>query len=743
MDRANDRRHTHPILAEEWEQFCKEKGLPAPRWVEKAKDKRRDHSLPAKVATKLESVFKDDDSQFCLFVSTVANDTVTINNALKKHAVDGCREDGSTRVDNHYFKLVPQLVGVTDYTLRTDIHPDAQAALREWWKPKHEEWKKGKPSSRNPFYALVWMLLGVESCKTNFSDEELAKLPKGGRVKHSDTAEETSVTIVVSARKRQFASRVSQSLKSVGTCQIVVKDKTRAYQNQLKVHASPVTVVCVDDDFHDAVVGGHVIGPHQDRILLLAEGSDDKSAMRLETLCDELHLGPHQRMMIDSTAASPFAPLVAKVSEWVDQTREAKAQSRSCHNHWLTAKAGLEQILGNNMINPESLLKSVISPFYDRVTQLDAGTLKVKATVQTDFIQFAKPIFRHAKAVYATSTDTYSTFWNDANIDQNQELKEYLAPCPTVRLFLFSKPSEFVRGGIDTIENQTDYYEGLSKAREAKGHSRFDAKLLVGSLHKYKDIPEATNNRDVAFIEHDTMWHRFHLNEGEFEYKQFPTKPDDPILKRLEQLGLRASQHSQLYGPKESPYVRWGPSFREHSYFFRWMKDIFVGDSCSGVHRVVLFRNNGSIDPETFNEAVVQVHSEIERMIGNPSAPYWPREIDYGARAVTDSTVGNGHQTAVGVTSGRQPTEEILILHFDSDDDRAAFADSHEMKRIRTDLYKRLLTALGVDIAGLIDPVIHDMMYKAGNRYVSIIDYTDEHHLDDLLKQLTTASHHS
>jgi hypothetical protein len=743
MDRPDDRRHTWPVKATEWEELLSElKRLATAPTTKKARPLLAHVKTLERISAK--NHWQGDD--FCVWgLEKQTNSTRDLNEVLQQVRRDGCLREGELLEGNYYVQLSPRLIALSDYALGHTIPEEFRDRL------------KPLTTTNGQRHILIWLVSGATSEKKlhsekrqKFTEEERKGLLRG---KVRKTPPGPALVVVVSPGRQGVVRRLAIALGNSVKVQVIVAGPGKLHDNFLRVQMARGMVIWVDEAITEGQLAAFAVAAHPENLFLVA--SDVHSAERARRLAAELPLAPNRCFEIDPLVNGKFGEVAAEVRQVIERDRSAEKLREECRAAWQKTQAAVGRLIEDPGIDAQIIKTAVLEPFQERAAALvDERGFSSRVNVQTEFIRVATPLYGQATEIYALNTDRHSTFWNSDAFDDKTK-QQFLTRCPTVRLFLYGTPDALFRD-IGTLNSQARHYQAGSHSMPE------EVKLLVGDWERFQLAFPEQAHEDVAFIHHKSGdWYRFFLNEREVGARNIGREVDDPILKWLRELGADATKLAGRVTPTPTgraawstfEYFRWEEKLQHKPIFGDSMKEVFFHNSRSGVHRVLTFRNDGRIDPEQFRKIVLRVHHALEKQFGDgqPDArkQYGLRSIEYGTLAEPSShdrggrphhaghndPAGHAHRKVPDSQRTESRPREIIIIRFDTIKHLQDFSDSDELGAVRRALYRDILEALGVNVGrGLLPDNVYEAMRAAGNRYMTIHDYTDRHDLAEWIK---------
>lgn len=741
MDRPDQRRHTWPVKATEWDELLRElKRL--------ATSSRKTRPILAHLQT-LEQISKQKHPQvdgFCVWELTKqSNATADLNKLLQSVQRNGCLRGGELLEENRYVQLSPRLIALNGTALERTIPLE----FLEQFKPL--------PATKGQYHLLVWLVSGGSidgklwsEKKLEFTKEERERLSRG---KVCKTPPGPALALVVSTRRQSVVKPLTDALKGTVEIRKIVAGQSNLRDSFLNVQMARGTVIWVDDGINEIQLPAFAVAAHPESLVLVA--SDDPSWERVKGLAEALSLESERYCMIEPPLNGKLDTFVAKVRQMIVENRSAEKQREDCRAEWHKTQAVIGSLIDNKAIDVQIVKNMVLDPAQERANALlNKHGFSSRVDAQIEFLRVATPLYGQASEIYTLNSDRYSTFWNSDAFDEKTK-QELLTLCRTVRLFLYGTPDALFRD-ISTLNSQSRHYQN--------GHAMpGDVKLLVGDWERFKLAFPEQADEDVAFIHHKSSgdWYRFFLNEREFGAQNIGHEVSDPIFTWLQRLGKEATNLAGHITDTRTDrekwpvfeYLRWEENVQQLPVFGESLKKVFFHNSRSGVHRVLTFRNDGKIDPRRFKNIVLRVHHALEKHFGDgqqdPRKKHGLKSIEYGSLVQLESHIRGGkvneaghdahpnhdRKTSPGSQSIESRSREIILLHFDTIDHLQAFSDSDELRAIRRDLYRDILTALGVTVGkGPLSEPVYEAMRAAGNRFMTIYDYTDRHDLAEWIK---------
>lgn len=748
MRPVNERHHTAPLLPVEWEEVCHKLGLPLPRSHARGPAQPSDrgqkpvrfplNGFPQKVSDAAGLVTFEES--FCTITSDDDNLTWTMNKALKVKPWDGCLQDGKVHpVTNEYFKIWPAVIQVVTGNINTLIHADSRDEIRAWLTRQQESFAvRATENVKTKHYLLIWSLTDNVR-KTNLTEKNVLNLPTNGRVKKDDQSDSPGVVIVATEKTKVQAKKLEKLLKAKGPCHTVIEENRQVHELQQKLQSCLACVIYVGSGL-DALALGHLAGyAHPERLFLLADAAETDSVKLIQRLGKRMNLDAAHQFEMGPGSLDAVAEVVTGS---ITRARTVEDMRRHIWRAWRQAEAGIRQVIesGTAETEIEIIEAAVIRPLQDRVMELGQHRFTSVESIQNGFVRVAEHVFKRAKRVYALNTDIHSIFW--AGLDNETRMK-YLTQVRTTRLFLYSTPANVFHDIDGELKFQASHYGN-------------NATLLVGDLDRYRVAFGDAVDEDVAFILHECgIWYRFFLNRQRFGYEVLGEQVADSRLTRLmnieEQVKPQDPVAFQNFG-----YFQWHANYQTTDAFLNCMENVFRSNFRSGVHRVLTFQNDGQIPPKEFRRMVLRAHRALEEHENLFKQRNKLKSIEYGSLSHLHEPVGVNADGDFGHVRDRRNASHlhepvgvnadinapsILILHFDSTQHLKEFYDSDELKQVRANLYRDILTAIKIETGDLNDVAVErlfEVMEKAGNRYITRRTYTDQH---DLRAWLDLMSH--
>jgi hypothetical protein len=774
---AYNRRITHPVLPEQWDEIKRDLGLGQPTLggVGSAMPRRR-KAGSEKISEAYAEQLKGMEYKyglFCVFRWTYANAT-TLNETFagnlipNKHtrmkeldagicSLNGVLPDGCPHLDQdgklRYITVSPKAVRLTKDSI--PFFPDEyQTKLNELL-----AYEEAKNSKGNP-HILIWGNAAFQPSRSNYAPEtmtpnDLERLEAilGERV--PDYYSNTLTSVVVASKEREkLAQQLNHTLGS--NSKLILLDAMQGLKPEdcIDILASSATVIWIDDDSIDlasfACAGC-------EKLFLLTERSKDRmhEYAKRRTISDS-HCYPVELLngLIKKGVLTQIVNNVRRAIRTAEATDVYRADQgvpkeqdafRGVQKTWQLCKAMVEQVVNDPPIDAEIVEEILFKPFKARVAGLMKRSLSSGDDAQVEFLKVAAPLYAQAQEIYATDTDCFSSFWNHPLLKKN--VKRLLPMTQTHRLCLYSSLDRF-RGDVERLRELARHYDNPND----RNHDRID--LLIADLHSYQNA-FGPLNEDVAYIHLKSGdWYRLSLNMDAFHARQVDeaTAVGDPLRNRLVALGTSAKNSGKTY-----PFPPANKGWETFEYF-RWDRDCLTDSEdlrqciiktfrqnrrlC--VHRVLTFRNDGPpetmINPKEFKAIVSRVLRALRRSMDNFREEFGLTSINYGKRFVVRNQSPPVDRTLEGFGDPKgpavaRPDESIhlLSLHFDTDKDLKKFVGCEKMLKIKDEFYRDLLKARGFPNSSVEDMKnISAAMSLVGNRYLTVHDYYDHPELIEL-----------
>lgn len=738
MDRTDIRQHTYPVTAVEWDELYSEL-----RQLATSAKKNRPMQASLQILEQASKQKLPPADNFWMWeIKRKSNATAELNKVLQSVKRDGCLPGGGLLPGDFYVQLSPRFIRLTSLTLQR--------------LPERFHEVLGPLATADEYHLLIWVVNGESKPSTLWSEKKLEfdekdreRLPRGKACK---TPPGSGVALVTSPRRPQIVKAFIDALKGTVEVRKVIVGQSKLHESVHSVQIGRGTVIWVDDGVSERQLSALAGAVRPESLILTA--FDEASWERVQALAKDLSLNRDYCCQVDSPRNGLPNKIAAKVRQMLEENSPAERLREDSRAEWQSTQAIISGLLESNTTDVQIVKTMVLDPARERAGSiLGVNGLSSSIDAQLEFLRVAAPFYRQADEIYTLNTDRYSTFWNSGAFDEKTK-QELLTRCPTVRLSLYGTPDALFRD-IPTLNTQAHHYQQGGEMPE-------DVRLLVGDWERFRLAFPKHANEDVAFVHHTTGdWYRFFLNERKFGVTNLGREVDDPILRWLLSLKADATKlpghiTDTLTGSPDNPSFecfRWTENLQRRDIFGDAMKGVFRHNSRSGVHRILTFRNDGRIDPDKFKKIVLRVHHALERDFGDGQSrefreQYGLKSIEFGSLVDPYQPAPNGssnemkHNGRDEHSSKEKPrsrraesrSREIIIIHFDTIEHLHKFSIAPALETIRRALYKDILETLGEKVGRGLSESVYSAMRAAGNRYMTIYDYTDRHDLAEWIK---------
>jgi hypothetical protein len=501
-------------------------------------------------------------------------------------------------------------------------------------------------------FLIFWTLSSSKNPrKKSFTQEEFDN-NRGSQVK--SLLSKKSVNVFSYASHDDFLSHLRKSL-GLSFDIHSLRIKATLPKELEQIEPASAEVVFVEEALDDLSLGLILGVVNRKRLFFAAFEDDAESLHRCSEICERFNVPAENVHRVARKKSSNG--LSKAINEFCNSDIDREHTATGLQRSWQRARRLIDNMLEEQTVNLEIVENIVVKPLEVRASKLSKGKFLSEMNPQDEFVRAATPLYSQAKQIYALNTDRYSTFWRRNSFGEEQR-KRYLTLCPTVRLFLYSSFESLCRDVSNLNDQAVHYSNGGAKASLLVGDRSCFTQLCQDSLFNERLV------EDVAFIQLISgEWYRFELDEGKVEYEKMGMEIQDALLDQLRTLASIPSEHGKKF--KGFNFFKWERDLEKSTLFQHFVSETFPSNTATGAHRVITFRNDGSISPERFSAIILSVRQSLGMLYDYFKENFGLRAIEHGA-----ASGRNGSRVADGMTPirfhDRNDPKNVLILHFDS-----------------------------------------------------------------------------